>query len=64
LIKYSDNNSVTLLVDKNGNLSGFPNHYSSGKFETKNKIDINLKIFGGLGGGINHKVNGKKLSKF
>lgn len=60
LIKYSDNNSVTLLVDKNGILSGFPNHYSSGKFESKNKIEINLKISGGLGGGISHRIKGEK----
>ena len=59
LIQYTERNNIQLKIDENGVLSGFPTHYCGGKFENDNKVHLYLR-WGGLGGGIEHKVNGEK----
>ena len=58
-IQYSDENSITLKIDKENQLSDFPTHYCSGEFEGNNKLHLYLR-WGGLGGGITHIVDGEK----
>jgi hypothetical protein len=58
-IEYSNDNSVNLTIDKENILSNFPSQYCSGAFEGHEKLHLYLK-WGGLGGGINHIVDGEK----
>lgn len=59
LIEYSNENSITIKIDKEDNLSGLPNAYCNGEFIGKDKIHLFLR-WGGLGGGITHIVDGEK----
>ena len=59
VIKYSNENSITLFLDENGELSNFPTYYCFGNFEGDNRIHIYLR-WGGLGGGIRHEIDGVK----
>jgi hypothetical protein len=58
-VEYDENSTIELTIDKDGTLSSFPSHYSSGKFEGKNKIHLFLQ-WGGLGGWVSHTIEGKK----
>jgi len=59
LITYTDKNSITLKIDREEILSGFPTKYSSGAFDGNEKIKLYLR-WGGLGGGITHSISGVK----
>lgn len=59
LIQYTQGNSITLTISKEGILSGFPTHYCNGEFRDKDKLHLYLK-WGGLGGGITHVIDGEK----
>ena len=58
-IEYTPENSITLKMDKEKQLSGFPTHYSGGHFIGTDSLYLYLR-WGGLGGGITHIVEGKK----
>lgn len=58
-IKYTNDNSITLSLNEDCELSNFPTHYCSGNFKGDNKIHLYLR-WGGLGGGITHKIDGVK----
>jgi hypothetical protein len=58
-IKYTNDNSITLSLNENGELSNFPTQYCNGNFEGDNKIYLYLR-WGGLGGGITHEIDGVK----
>lgn len=58
-IKYTSNNSITLTIGENGELSNFPTHYCSGKFLATDILNLYLK-WGGLGGGTTHQIEGLK----
>jgi hypothetical protein len=59
LIEYSSNNSITLKIDKENILTGFPTAYCGGEFDGNNKLHLYLR-WGGLGGRITHVVDGEK----
>ncbi|MGV6861311.1 MAG: hypothetical protein ACWA41_06040 [Putridiphycobacter sp.] len=59
LIEYSGDNSITLKIDKEDELSDFPTLYCNGQFDENDKIHLYLR-WGGLGGGITHVVDGEK----
>lgn len=59
LIKYTENNSVTLKISEEGKLSDPASNYSDGKFESRKKLHLYLR-WGGLGGGIKHVIDGEK----
>lgn len=59
LIRYTENHSVTLKVNEDEELTGFPTHYCSGEMTGKKDIRIYLR-YGGLGGGISHNIRGVK----
>lgn len=60
LIEYLIDNSITLKIDNENILSEFPTHYCSGEFKENDILYLFLR-WGGLGGGITHIVNGKKI---
>jgi hypothetical protein len=59
IISYTTENSITLLIDPDYGLSGFPTRYCSGSFEGMDRLNLYLR-WGGLGGGITHVVEGMK----
>ena len=59
IIDYTDEYSITLRIDHDYNLSGFPTHYCSGSFEGMEMLNLYLR-WGGLGGGVTHVVKGTK----
>ncbi len=58
-IQYTESEYITLIIDKSGEISGFPTQYCSGEFENENKLHLYLR-WGGLGGNITHIVDGVK----
>lgn len=58
-INYSNNSSVSLEVDQNGELSNFPTHYCYGSFVRLDSIYIDF-YWGGQGGGTSHIIAGNK----
>lgn len=59
-IQYTNKDNITLSINEQGELSDFPTpQYCNGQFDGENIIQLYLK-WGGLGGGITHKVNGIK----
>lgn len=59
IVEYSEVNSITLKVDKEGVLSNFPSNSSSGEFTGTDKIHMFLR-WGGHGTGSTHIVDGEK----
>lgn len=59
LIKYSNENSITLTIGEDGELSDFPTHYCSGEFLSGDSLHLYLR-WGGLGGGTTHQIEGFK----
>lgn len=59
LIQYAADKEVDLVVDDDGNLTGFSSHYSTGSFKDKYTLDIFLR-WGGLGGSTTHTIKGIK----
>ncbi|MCK9291302.1 MAG: hypothetical protein WCR58_03035 [Bacteroidales bacterium] len=58
-IQYAESDSITLIINKSGKISGFPTQYCSGEFEGKLKLHLYLR-WGGIGGGIIHTIDGVK----
>jgi hypothetical protein len=59
LIKYTTENSITLNIGEDGELSDFPTHYCSGDFLSSDSLHLYLR-WGGLGGGTTHQIEGFK----
>ncbi|HOU35436.1 MAG: hypothetical protein KBF06_03355 [Bacteroidales bacterium] len=59
MIKYTTENTITLTIGENGELSDFPTHYCSGKFLSRDTLHLYLR-WGGLGGGTIHQIEGLK----
>ncbi len=59
LIKYTNENSITLTIGDDGKLSDFPTHYCSEEFLTLDSLRLYLR-WGGLGGGTTHQIEGLK----
>ncbi len=59
IIKYAHDKQTDLVVDEDGQLSGFSSHYSSGSFTDPYTLDLFLR-WGGLGGGTSHTIKGIK----
>jgi len=59
LFEYTADNSITLKIDKEDELSKFPTHYCGGTFYGSEKVHLYLR-WGGLGGGVTHVIDGEK----
>lgn len=59
LIQYTRENSITLTMAEDGELSDFPTQYSSGKFLSIDSLNLYLR-WGGIGGGTTHQIEGLK----
>jgi hypothetical protein len=59
LIKYTTENSITLTIEENGELSDFPTHYCGGEFLSRDSLHLYLR-WGGIGGGTTHQIEGLK----
>jgi hypothetical protein len=64
IIQYAPDNSISLEIDENGNIAGFPSNYCSGEFHNQTSLNLYLK-WGGLGAYIVHYIEGdiKTFSK-
>ena len=59
LIKYTNENSITLTIGQDGELSDFPTNYCSGEFVTIDSLHLFL-AWGGLTKGTTHMIEGLK----
>jgi len=60
LIVYGNLLSVQLKVTKTGDFSNLPTHYGGGSIINNDSISLYMR-WGGLGGGISHAVNGRRI---
>lgn len=60
LIVYGNQLSVQLKVTKTGDFSNLPTHYGGGSIINNDSISLYMR-WGGLGGGISHAVNGRRI---